>query len=78
MWTAHLTGFEGIQAIELEDMIAECATAVAHHILQGYLSAKFVMMGKERFEITGRRPDDFFSVYEYISEISFDYDFFFL
>lgn len=68
-------GFDGIKAIELEDMIAECATAVAHHILQGYLSAKFVMMGKERFEITGRRPDDFFSVYEYISEISFDYDF---
>ncbi len=68
-------GFDGIKAIELEDMIGECATAVANYILQRYLSAKFVMMGKERFEVTGRRPDDFFSVYEYISEIPFDYDF---
>jgi hypothetical protein len=68
-------GFSGISAIELEDMIAECATAVAHHILQGSLSAKFVILGKERVEITGRLPDDFFSVYEYISDISFDYDF---
>jgi uncharacterized protein (DUF58 family) len=68
-------GFTGIKAIELEDMIAECATAVSNYLLQSYLAAKFVMVGKERTELIGRSPEDFNAVYENISNLTFDYDF---
>ena len=71
-------GFTGIKAIELEDMIAECATAVSNYLLQSYLAAKFVMVGKERTELIGRSPEDFNAVYENISNLTFDYDFFLL
>ena len=68
-------GFSGIKAIELEDMIVECATAVSNYLLRSYLVSKFIMIGKERTELIGRSPEDFTAVYETISALSFDYDF---
>jgi len=68
-------GFEGIKAIELNDMIVECAASVANYLLGAYLPAKFIMVGKERLELTGRSPDDFTAIYESISNLTFDYDF---
>ncbi len=64
-----------IEAIEIEDMIAESATAVANYLLQACLPTKFIIMDNERTEMQGRSPDDFWNFYENISNISFDYDF---
>ena len=68
-------GLTGIKAIELEDMIVECATAVSNYLLTACMFSKFIMIGNERTELIGRSPEDFTAVYESISNLVFDYDF---
>ncbi len=68
-------GLEGISKIELEDMVAECATAIAHHLLKQNMSTKLVIVGKEEEEYSGRELEDFYAMYIGISNISFDNDF---
>jgi hypothetical protein len=68
-------GLSGIKRIELEDMIAECATAVSNHLLKSFFPTKLVITGKERLEFFGRSPEDFMPMYDGISNINFDYSF---
>ncbi len=65
----------GIEAIILEDMIIECATAIANHLLKSYLPMKLITIDTERSVLTGNNPDDFNLIYNFLTILEFKSDF---
>ncbi|MCK5129278.1 MAG: DUF58 domain-containing protein [Clostridiales bacterium] len=66
---------EGVEAITLEDMIIECATAVSNHLLKSHLPTKLITIDAQRTILTGNNPKDFPAIYEFLSNIKFSSDF---
>jgi uncharacterized protein (DUF58 family) len=65
------TGLPGIEGVALEDMLVECATAVANHVIDRGYPFRLIAYAPDRRELAASRPGDFAAVYELLSDIAF-------
>lgn len=65
-------GLEGIYKHELEDQVIETTTALVNYVLAKWLPLKLIVYENNRKELSGRNPQDFEGIYNYLANLSFD------